>query len=48
MHAHYFNKLDNQAIQLNTIAVEIIEQNEDLNILSTQSVYIDIKELETI
>lgn len=40
------NKLDDQAIQLSTIAAQMIEQNEKPNALSSQSEYIGTKELE--
>lgn len=40
------SKLDNQTIQLSTIAAQILEQNEKLNALTTQSEYIGTKELE--
>jgi hypothetical protein len=40
------NKLDNQTIQLSTIAAQVLEQNEKLNALTPQSEYIGTKELE--
>ena len=40
------NKLDDQAIQLSTIAAQMIAQNEKLNALTPQSEYIGTKELE--
>jgi len=40
------NKLDNQSIQLSTIAAQVLEQNEKLNALTPQSEYIGTKELE--
>jgi hypothetical protein len=40
------NKLENQTIQLSTIAAQVLEQNEKLNSITIQSEYIGVKELE--
>ncbi len=39
-------KIEQQGIQLSTIATQMIEQNEKLNALAPQSEYIDTKEFE--
>jgi hypothetical protein len=40
------NKLDNQTIQLSTIAAQVLQQNKQLNCLTKPSEYIGVKELE--
>ena len=39
-------KIEQQGIQLSTIAAQVIEQNEKLNTLTPQSEYVGTKELE--
>ena len=39
-------KIEQQGIQLSTIAAQMIEQNEKMNALTQQTEYIGVKELE--